>query len=145
MDFFRLDCRDEDDDGLLDLSSEPYLVVFAADISGATSRVATVRSKVFGSVDTGDIHYSDPVLQVWDFDGTGSPILNPDKLCEIHCPVRGMVGDKDGTVSVEESLAASRSMERGELEVLPGVSHPFEKVPLDKVVRSIVEVVAGIA
>ena len=69
------------------------------------------------------------------------PILNPDKLREIHCPVRVMVGDKDGTVSVEESLAASRSMERGELEVLPGVSHPFEKVPLDKVVRSIVEVV----
>ncbi|HKP30664.1 MAG TPA: alpha/beta fold hydrolase [Gemmatimonadales bacterium] len=73
------------------------------------------------------------------------PVLNPDKLREVHCPVRVMVGDKDLTVSVEESLAASRAMERGELEVLPGVAHPFEKAPLDKMVRSIVEVVAGIA
>jgi len=71
------------------------------------------------------------------------PILNPDKLREIHCPVRIMVGDKDGTVSVEESLAASRAMERGELEVLPGVSHPFEKAPLDRIARSIAEVVVG--
>lgn len=73
-----------------------------------------------------------------------APILNPDKLREIHCPVRVMVGDKDATVSVEESLAASRAMERGELEVLPGVAHPFEKAPLDRIARSIVEVVAGI-
>jgi hypothetical protein len=80
MDFLRLDCYDEDDDGLLDLHSEPYLVVFAADISGPTPRVATVRSKVFGDVDGGETHYSNPVVQVWDFDGTGSPILNPDKL-----------------------------------------------------------------
>ena len=74
-----------------------------------------------------------------------SPELNPEKLREVHCPVRIMVGDKDGTVSVEESLAVSRAMERGELEVLPGVAHPFEKAPLERLVRSIVEVVAGLA
>jgi pimeloyl-ACP methyl ester carboxylesterase len=73
------------------------------------------------------------------------PILNPDKLREVHCPVRIIVGDKDGTVSVEESLAASRAMERGELEVLPGAAHPFEKAPLDRIARSIVEVVGGLA
>src|SRR5262245_46274519 len=61
-----------------------------------------------------------------------APELNPEKLREIHCPVRIMVGDKDGTVSVEESLAAARAMERAELEVLPGVPHPFEKAPLDR-------------
>jgi len=74
-----------------------------------------------------------------------APELNPEKLREIHCPVRIMVGDQDGTVSVEESLAASRAMERGELEVLPGVAHPFEKAPLERISRSIVEVVAGVA
>jgi len=74
-----------------------------------------------------------------------APELDPDRLREIHCPVRIMVGDKDGTVSVEESLAASRALGRGELEVLPGAQHPFEKAPLDRIVRSILEVVAGIA
>ena len=73
------------------------------------------------------------------------PVLNPDKLREVHCPVRIMVGDKDGTVSVEESLAASRAVDRGELEVLPGVTHPFEKAPLDRITRSIQEVVAEVA
>ena len=73
------------------------------------------------------------------------PILNPDKLREVHCPVRIIVGDKDATVSVEESLAASRAMERGELEVLPGASHPFEKAPLERIARAIAEVVAVIA
>lgn len=74
-----------------------------------------------------------------------APVLNPDKLREVHCPVRIMVGDKDGTVSVEESLAASRAMELGTLEVLPGVAHPFEKAPLERIARSIAEVVAGVA
>ena len=48
-------------------------------------------------------------------------------------------------VALAASLAASRAVERGELEVLPGVQHPFEKAPLDKVARSIVEVVVGVA
>jgi pimeloyl-ACP methyl ester carboxylesterase len=73
------------------------------------------------------------------------PVLNPGKLREVHCPVRIMVGDKDGTVSVEESLAASRSMEKGELEVLPGVAHPFEKAPVARVAHSIREVIGGSA
>jgi pimeloyl-ACP methyl ester carboxylesterase len=70
------------------------------------------------------------------------PVLTPERLAEIQCPVRIMVGDQDGTVSVEESLAASRALERGELEVLPGVSHPFEKAPIDRLARSIVEALA---
>ena len=70
-----------------------------------------------------------------------APVLTPERLAEINCPVRIMVGDKDGTVSVEESLAASRTLPRGELEVLPGVAHPFEKVSPDRIARSIGEVV----
>ena len=70
------------------------------------------------------------------------PVLTPERLAEIQCPVRVMVGDRDGTVSVEESLAASRALTRGQLEVLPGVAHPFEKIPVDRLVRSIIEALA---
>jgi pimeloyl-ACP methyl ester carboxylesterase len=71
-----------------------------------------------------------------------APVLTAAALKEIACPVRIMVGDRDGTVSVEESLAASRAVQKGEMEVLPGVAHPFEKAPLDRIARSVNEVLA---
>ena len=71
-----------------------------------------------------------------------APVLTADALKEIACPVRLMVGDRDGTVSVEESFAASRAIQKGELEVLPGAAHPFEKVSLERIVRSVNEVLA---
>lgn len=71
-----------------------------------------------------------------------APVLTAAALRGIACPVRIMVGDRDGTVSVEESLAASRAVQKGEVEVLPGVAHPFEKAPLDRIARSVHEVLA---
>ena len=71
-----------------------------------------------------------------------APVLTAAALGEVSCPVRIMVGDRDATVSIEESIAASRAVARGELEVLPGTPHPFEKAPLDRVVRAVMEVLA---
>jgi pimeloyl-ACP methyl ester carboxylesterase len=71
-----------------------------------------------------------------------APVLTTEALQGVACPVRMLVGDRDGTVSVEESLAASRAVQNGELEVLPGVAHPFEKAPLDCIARSLTEVLA---
>jgi hypothetical protein len=31
-------------------------------------------------VDSGETHYADPVTQIWNFDGGGSPIYDPDKV-----------------------------------------------------------------
>lgn len=80
LDFTRLFCVDEQGDGVFDLHSEPYMVVFAADVSGPVPRVMVVRSQIFSNVDGNELHYVNPGLQLWDFDGTGSPILDPDKL-----------------------------------------------------------------
>jgi hypothetical protein len=79
----KLHCADEQGDGLVDLHSEPYLVMFVADISGVVPRTITVRSKRFGNVDSGETHFHpNPLPRVWDFnsDATGSPILDPNKL-----------------------------------------------------------------
>jgi hypothetical protein len=80
LDFFKLICTEEADDGFFDLHSEPYLVVFAADISGPVPRSIGLRSSIFGSVDSGETHIQNPVLQMWDVDGTGSPIPDPNKV-----------------------------------------------------------------
>ena len=39
-----------------------------------------------------------------------------------------IVGDRDATVSVDESAAAYRALARGELTVLPRTAHPIEQV-----------------
>jgi len=54
-------------------------------------------------------------------------------------PLRLAVGDRDQTVTVEETLAAARSSKTAELEVLPGTGHPFERVALDRLANSITE------
>jgi hypothetical protein len=73
-------CLDEDGDGFLNFHNEAYLVVFAADISGPVVRARTFRSPIINDVDSGETKFLNPPLQLWDFDGTGSPIANPDNL-----------------------------------------------------------------
>jgi hypothetical protein len=45
-----------------------------------------------------------------------------------------MVGDRDVTVTVEETAAVSRLMPNAELAVLPRTPHPLEQVSLDRLV-----------
>jgi hypothetical protein len=44
--------------------------------------------------------------------------------------VRVVVGDRDDTVSVEESAAVARALGAGSLTVLPNTPHPIERVDL---------------
>jgi pimeloyl-ACP methyl ester carboxylesterase len=61
-----------------------------------------------------------------------NPTLTHSLLANIQCPVRLCVGDRDTTVSVEETLAAYRHLPKGQLAVLPGTPHPWEKVDLPR-------------
>jgi pimeloyl-ACP methyl ester carboxylesterase len=69
-------------------------------------------------------------------------LLNETVLASIMKPVRVGVGDRDTTVSIDESAAAARQLPQGELEVHPRTPHPFEKAPLDRIARSIDEFLA---
>jgi pimeloyl-ACP methyl ester carboxylesterase len=70
------------------------------------------------------------------------PPLTPEALRGVVGPVRLALGDRDGTVTLEETRDAMRVLPRGELEVLPGTPHPFEKVPLARLAWSIGEFLA---
>ena len=61
------------------------------------------------------------------------PPVTPASLAAIACPVRLGVGDRDATVTLDETRDAVAALAHGELEVLPGTGHPFERAPLDRV------------
>jgi pimeloyl-ACP methyl ester carboxylesterase len=67
------------------------------------------------------------------------PDLDDETLRRVALPVRVAVGDRDATVGVDESAAVVRLLAEGELEVLPRTPHPLEKVPTERLARSIVE------
>lgn len=67
------------------------------------------------------------------------PLLTSETLARLAHPVRVHVGDRDATVSVEESLAAVRALPAGELAVLPRTAHPLEKVRLEELARSLAD------
>ncbi|MDQ3707488.1 MAG: alpha/beta hydrolase [Chloroflexota bacterium] len=58
--------------------------------------------------------------------------LSPDDVGSIEQRVRVMIGDRDATVTLAESLDIYKALPRGELEVLPATPHQFEKVPLER-------------
>jgi len=62
------------------------------------------------------------------------PPLTDETLGAVRCPVRVAVGDRDATVSVEETAGAYRALPNGELAVLPRTGHPIEGVELDRLV-----------
>ena len=68
--------------------------------------------------------------------GDSSP-LGDAELSSITHRVRIGVGDRDTTVSVEESCEIFRLLPNAELEVLPGTPHPLEKVDVDRLAASI--------
>jgi hypothetical protein len=72
--FTKLQCIDESDDW--GNSDEPYVVLFAADMRGATPRAIVRRSAIFGDVDTGETRESS--LQFWALDGSGDPIAGAE-------------------------------------------------------------------
>lgn len=65
--------------------------------------------------------------------------LGQAELARIHHRVRIMVGDRDGTVSVEESAATFRQLPSGELMVLPRTPHPMEQVDVYRLADVLIE------
>jgi pimeloyl-ACP methyl ester carboxylesterase len=59
------------------------------------------------------------------------PLLVDDTLRTVTEPVRVMVGDRDVTVSVEETASVSRVLPAGELAVLPRTPHPIDALSAD--------------
>ncbi len=70
--------------------------------------------------------------------GEHAPLTEADFRAIPH-PVRVLVGDRDTTVSVEESAQVRRWLPNAELEVLPRTPHPFERVPLERLALSVRE------
>ena len=66
-----------------------------------------------------------------------SPALPLTALAEIQHPVLISVGDKDNMVTLEETIAAYRSIKNGQLLVLPQTQHPFEKVNTERIAEEI--------
>ena len=67
------------------------------------------------------------------------PRVTDTLLASVTQPVRISIGDRDATVTLEECAAAVRQLASGELEVHPRTPHPFEKVSLDRLARSLEE------
>ena len=54
--------------------------------------------------------------------------LTDRMAAQVQCPVLVCVGDRDKLVSLEESHRIGKVIPKGEMLVLPGVSHPFRTV-----------------
>jgi pimeloyl-ACP methyl ester carboxylesterase len=83
----------------------------------------------------------DATSEMMGWMGTNAPLGEAD-LRSIPHPVRLVVGDRDGTVSIDECVEASRWLPAGELEVLPRTAHPFERVAIPRLARSVTEFLA---
>ena len=70
--------------------------------------------------------------------------LTDGVLGALRCPVRVMVGDRDATVSVEETAGAWRALAHGELAVLPATPHPIEQVDTDLLAELVLGGLVGI-
>jgi pimeloyl-ACP methyl ester carboxylesterase len=74
--------------------------------------------------------------------GNDSP-LGDAELSSIAHPVRIGVGDRDTTVSVEETCGVFRLLPNAELEVMPATLHPLEKVDMARLGGSLSEFFGG--
>ena len=66
-------------------------------------------------------------------------IKTADALATVDLPVRVMVGDRDATVTLDETAAAYRALPRGELAVLPRTGHPLEQVDVTRLAGELVD------
>lgn len=61
-----------------------------------------------------------------------SPELTPEVLSALAVPALFAVGDRDATVTLDETAGAARAVEGAGLLVLPDVPHPLERVPTSR-------------
>ena len=60
-----------------------------------------------------------------------TPLLVDETFRAIEQPVRVMVGDRDATVTVEETAVVAGRLSAGELAVLPRTPHPIDALSSD--------------
>lgn len=66
-----------------------------------------------------------------------APVLTDATLARIQQPVRIIVGDRDNTVSVEESRAVAHALSNGSVTVLPDTPHPIEQVKVELIASAL--------
>lgn len=71
------------------------------------------------------------------------PELTDAVLSTIAQPVRILVGERDATVSVEESAAVAQLLQNGSHAVLPDAPHPIEQVDVAALAQSILAGMPG--
>lgn len=67
-----------------------------------------------------------------------APPLSAAGAAHIACPVTCLVGSRDDSVVFGDTAAFAAALPRGHAELLDGVPHPIEKVPLDRIVATLV-------
>ena len=65
--------------------------------------------------------------------------LRPGAVAGLAPRMRICQGDRDATVTVGESSEMARALPHGELEVLPGTPHEFERVPLARLAYTLTD------
>lgn len=65
------------------------------------------------------------------------PLLTRESFAGIAQPVRLMVGDRDDTVTLEETAATYALLPQGQLEVLPRTGHPLARVDVERLASSL--------
>ena len=74
---------------------------------------------------------------LWSNAETGG--LTAEFMADLPHHIRIIVGDRDHTATVSESLTIYQALQHGQMEVLPDTMHPFEKVSLPRLVFSLKE------
>jgi len=74
-----------------------------------------------------------------------NPPLTDVTLGQIRQPVRILVGDRDNTVSTDESAAVANTLHNGSLTVLPETSHPIEQVGVHELTRVLRAYFSGVS
>lgn len=69
--------------------------------------------------------------------GERGGIISPQDLASLTQRVRIMIGDRDTTVTLDESVASYRALANGELQISPNTPHPFEKVSVTQLANSL--------
>jgi pimeloyl-ACP methyl ester carboxylesterase len=59
--------------------------------------------------------------------------MTSDDFSRIHIPVRFAIADKDHMVTLEETVHAFKSVQKGSLLVIPDGRHPLDKIPADRI------------
>ncbi|MGZ5281558.1 MAG: alpha/beta fold hydrolase [Bacteroidia bacterium] len=68
-----------------------------------------------------------------------NPLLNLENLTRISHKIRIGIGDRDNTVTMEESQKVQLALPNAELEVFPNTPHPFERVNQERLLFSLKE------